>query len=82
MYKGSVARYDRPFGIVQKVENVAYWLNFLETLKLHSTLHVSIIKPCHDDPMNTNRNKPGQVPSTLCKFSRVAERILDCRVQG
>ena len=83
VHKGLISRYDGLFEIIHKVGNVAYRLNLPERLKLHPTFHASYLKLCNDNPEDPNMNKTERAPSTVRKeFERVAERILDCYVEG
>ena len=44
-----IKKYDGPFEMIQMVGKVAYRLKLPNRLKLHSTFHVSFLKPYHED---------------------------------
>lgn len=48
-HQGLVPKYDGPFEILKCVGNVAYRLKLLNRLKIHQTIHVSFLKPYHED---------------------------------
>ena len=57
-------------------------LKLLERLKLHSTFHVSFLKPYHED-LHAERVQTKRVPPLVMKqFDREIEKILDHRTMG
>ncbi|RVW29571.1 hypothetical protein CK203_077441 [Vitis vinifera] len=57
-------------------------LKLLERLKLHSTFHVSFLKPYHED-LNAERVQTKWAPPLVMKqFDREIKKILDHRTMG
>ncbi|KAG6474774.1 hypothetical protein ZIOFF_068713 [Zingiber officinale] len=82
-HRGLIAKYDRPFKIVEKVGNVAYRLNLPERLKVHPTFHVSFLKKFHADDMDPSRSYAKRAPSVVRKqFSDDVVEILNHRTFG
>ena len=59
---GLIPKYDVPFELVKRVDNVAYKLKLLERLEIHPTIHVSFLKPYHEDSEDPARNETRHAP--------------------
>ena len=80
--RGLIPKYDGPFEVIKRVAQVAYMLKLLERLKLHSTFHVSFLKPYHED-LDAERVQTKRAPPLVMKqFDREIEKILDHRTMG
>ena len=62
---GLIPKYDVPFEIVKRVDNVAYKLKLLERLEIHPTIHVSFLKLYHEDSEDPARNETRHAPPTV-----------------
>ena len=62
---GLIPKYDVPFEIVKKVDNVAYKLKLPETLEIHPMIHVWFLKPYHEDSEDSVRNELRHAPPTV-----------------
>jgi len=60
-----IPKYDAPFEIVKRVDNVAYKLKLLERLEIHPTIHVSFLKPYHEVSEDPARNETRHAPPTV-----------------
>jgi hypothetical protein len=67
IHKGLMPKYDKPFEVVKRVGRVAYRLKLPERLKVHSTFHVILLKPYHEDLEEPTRNKPKRAPPNVQK---------------
>lgn len=57
IYKGLARRYEGPFPIEKRVENLTYLLTLPSHLEVHFVFHVSLLKPCYEDTEDPNRGK-------------------------
>lgn len=64
---GLISKYDGPFKILKRVGNVAYRLKLPDRLKIHPTIHVSFLKPYHEDQVNLARKQARRAPSVIRK---------------
>ena len=62
MHQGLIPKCEGPFEVVKRVGKVAYKLKLPERLQIHLTIHVSFLKPCHEDSKDPTRNETRRAP--------------------
>ena len=65
VHRGLIPKYGGPFEIVKRVGAVPYKLKLLERLQIHPTVHVSSLKPYHEDEQDLTRNEARRAPLLL-----------------
>ncbi|KAI4313152.1 hypothetical protein L6164_026156 [Bauhinia variegata] len=80
-YKGLVKRYEGPFPIIKRVGKVTYQLQLPPRLKIHSVVHVSLLKKYNIDEEVPSRNISTHAPTAVITESdREEEKILSHQV--
>ncbi|KAE8665117.1 cytochrome P450 78A7-like [Hibiscus syriacus] len=59
---GLVRRYEGPFRIVKRVGTMAYKLELPPTIRAYPVIHVSLLKPYHQDTEDPDRGKSHRAP--------------------
>lgn len=78
-----VSKYDGPFEVVEKVDEVAYRLKLPEIMKIHLTFHMSFLKPYINDAKDPGQHKIKRAPHVVCtQFEDEIKKIFDHRVLG
>ncbi|KAE8690983.1 cytochrome P450 78A7-like [Hibiscus syriacus] len=62
VHKGLVRRYEGPFRVVKRVGTMAYKLELPPTIRAHPVIHVSLLKPYHQDTEDPDRGKSHRAP--------------------
>ncbi|KAE8689123.1 hypothetical protein F3Y22_tig00110943pilonHSYRG00133 [Hibiscus syriacus] len=62
VHKGLVRRYEGPFRIVKRVGTMAYKLELPRTIRAYPVIHVSLLKPYHQDTEDPDRGKSHRAP--------------------
>ncbi|KAE8694779.1 hypothetical protein F3Y22_tig00110773pilonHSYRG00015 [Hibiscus syriacus] len=62
VHKGLVQRYEGPFRVVKWVGTMAYKLELPPTIRAHPVIHVSLLKPYHQDAEDPDRGKSHRAP--------------------
>ncbi|KAE8687867.1 Detected protein of unknown function [Hibiscus syriacus] len=62
VHKGLVRRYEGPFRVVKRVGTMAYKLELPPTIRAHPVIHVSLLKPYHQDAEDPDRGKSHRAP--------------------
>ena len=79
-HKDLVQKFDGSFKIIKRVKNMTYRLKLPDKMKIHSTFHVSFLKPYHED---VEWQQAKRVPPIVRKeFDKKIERVLNHRTQG
>lgn len=60
------SKYYGPFQIIKKVGQVAYTLLFPDSVKIHLTFHVSLVKKCYQFPTRISLPSILDITSPLC----------------
>lgn len=83
MHRGLISKYDGPFELVKRVGNVAHKLKLPKRLQIHLTIHVSFLKPYHEDSKDLARNDTRRAPpNVMVQFDCDVDRILNKKVIG
>ena len=78
-----VPKYDGPFKVMKKVENVAYRLKLPDQLKIHPTFHVNFLKSFHEDLFNAGRRLAKKAaPKIRKQFDKEVDKIPSHRTMG
>ena len=82
VHKGLIRRYEEPFTVLKKVDNVSYKVELSESLsQLYPIFHVSLLKPFYQDPHDPLRNVPTGAPAGMRdEYDKIAEEILADRL--
>ncbi|KAE8691406.1 hypothetical protein F3Y22_tig00110890pilonHSYRG01301 [Hibiscus syriacus] len=62
VHKGLVRRYEGPFRIVKRIGTMAYKLELPPTIQAYPVIHVSLLKPYHQDTEDPDRGKSHRAP--------------------
>ncbi|KAE8715253.1 Detected protein of unknown function [Hibiscus syriacus] len=62
VHKGLVRRYEGPFRVVKRVGTMAYKLELPPTIRAYPVIHVSLLKPYHQDTEDPDRGKSHRAP--------------------
>ncbi|KZV51023.1 hypothetical protein F511_43983, partial [Dorcoceras hygrometricum] len=65
VHKGLTRKYEGPFPIIARVGKVSYRLDLPNTLKIHPTFHVSMLKPYHSDDQDESRGYSHRAPPVV-----------------
>ena len=57
LHNSLIRKYEGPFPIEKRADNVAYRVQLLPTVKYHPVFHVSMLKPYHKDMEDPDRGK-------------------------
>lgn len=68
-----------PFSVKKRINNVAYELNLLSTLKIHPVFHISLLKPVIPNTFAGRSTDPPEPIIVDNKEEFEVEAILDCR---
>ena len=69
IHKSLIPKYDGPFEIIKRIGAVAYKFKLLERLQIHRTIHVSFLKPYHEDAEDPTRNEARRAaPTVMVQF--------------
>lgn len=64
-HRGLIPKFNDPFTVVKHVGQVAYKLALLERLNVHSTCHLSYLKPFHKVWQDPSRAQAKRAPPTI-----------------
>ncbi|XP_074364002.1 uncharacterized protein LOC141704713 [Apium graveolens] len=77
VHKGLIRKYEGPFEVVGKVENVSYKVQLPPNMKIHPVFHVSMLKPYNEDVEDPLRNGSSRAPPLMTKsFEREVDEVL------
>ena len=82
LHPGLLPRFEGPFRIVKKVGPVAYRLDLPDYYKIHSTFHVSFLKPFHGEQEEGERRQEENLARDDGRFHKEIEQVLGHRTVG
>ena len=82
LHPGLLPKYEGPFKILKKVGAVAYRLDLPDYYKVHSTFHVSFLKPYHGEQAEEEATARGEERGEGAQFHKEIEQILGHRTVG
>ncbi|KAE8723917.1 hypothetical protein F3Y22_tig00011277pilonHSYRG00002 [Hibiscus syriacus] len=62
VHKGLVRRYEGPLRVMKRVGTMAYKLELCATIQAYPVIHVSLLKPYHQDAKDPDRGKSHRTP--------------------
>ncbi|XP_073099127.1 uncharacterized protein [Elaeis guineensis] len=80
VHKGLVRKYEGPFPIIRRIENVSYQLQLPVWFKVHPVFHGSCLKPYHANQVDPTRNMSSRPTPTSTSLERWVDIILMDRV--
>ena len=70
-----IRRYEGPFKVLKRIGRAAYKIQLPETIKCHPVLHVSRLKPFHEDSAEPTRSKPTRAILSLQPQKKVLKEV-------
>lgn len=78
IHKNSVRKYEGPFKVISKVEQISYKMELPPHFKIHLVFHASALKLYHEDKADPRRHGRQQAPfNVTASHDREIEAIID-----